>query len=156
MNLKPSLLIIGLTASLLSLSATANTAFEKPSDAVEYRQSAFSMIGTQIGDMGAMLKGKVPFDAKRFAMRANNAAALSKMPWEAFVAGTEMGKVKAKTSALPDIWSDNEKFMKKATAFQMYADELATVAATGDKGKIKKAFGNWAKGCKDCHKSFKD
>ena len=154
MNLKPSLLIIGLTASLLSVSATANTAFEKPSDAVEYRQSAFSMIGTQIGDMGAMLKGKVPFDAKRFAMRANNAAALSKMPWEAFIAGTAMGK--AKTSALPEIWSDNEKFMKKATAFQMYADELATVAATGDKGKIKKAFGNWAKGCKDCHKSFKD
>jgi len=154
MKLKPSLFIIGLTASLLSLSATANTAFEKPSDAVEYRQSAFSMIGTQIGDMGAMLKGKVPFDAKRFAMRANNAAALSKMPWEAFIAGTEMGK--AKTSALPDIWSDNEKFMKKATAFQMYADELATVAATGDKNKIKKAFGNWAKGCKDCHKSFKD
>lgn len=154
MNLKPSLFIIGLTASLLSLSATANTAFEKPSDAVEYRQSAFSMIGTQIGDMGAMLKGKVPFDAKRFAMRANNAAALSKMPWEAFIAGTEMGK--AKTSALAEIWSDNEKFMKKATAFQMYADELATVAATGDKNKIKKAFGNWAKGCKDCHKSFKD
>jgi len=154
MNLKPSLLIIGLTASLLTLPTIANTAFEKPSDAVEYRQSAFSMIGTQIGDMGAMLKGKVPFDAKRFAMRANNAAALSKMPWEAFIAGTEMGK--AKTSALPEVWSDNEKFMKKATAFQQYADELATVAATGDKKKIGKAFGNWAKGCKDCHKSFKD
>ncbi|PAJ73600.1 cytochrome C [Pseudoalteromonas sp. NBT06-2] len=154
MNLKPSLLIIGLTAGLLALPTIANTAFEKPSDAVEYRQSAFSMIGTQIGDMGAMLKGKVPFNAKRFAMRANNAAALSKMPWEAFIPGTEIGT--ANTSALSEIWSDNENFMKKATVFQKYADELATVAATGDQKKIGKAFGNWAKGCKDCHKSFKD
>jgi cytochrome c556 len=156
MKLKPSNLMLSLilATSAYAAPSMANSAFEKPADAVEYRQSAFSMIRIQIADMGAMLKGKIPFDEKRFAMRANNAAALSKMPWEGFVAGTAKGS--AKTDALPAIWSDNETFMKKASTFQKYADELAQVAMKGDKKQIGKAFGNWAKGCKDCHKMFKD
>ena len=96
-------LFLGATLCALTFGATANSVFEEPSDAIEYRQAAFSMIRVQIGDMGDMLKGKVPFDAERFKHRANNAAALSKMPWEAFVAGSDKGE----TSALPAIWSDN-------------------------------------------------
>ena len=145
-------LFLGATLCALTFGATANSVFEEPSDAIEYRQAAFSMIRVQIGDMGDMLKGKVPFDAEQFKHRANNAAALSKMPWEAFVAGSDKGD----TSALPAIWSDNETFMKKAATFQQYADELAVAAQTGDKKVIAKAFGPWAKGCKDCHTSFKD
>jgi cytochrome c556 len=145
-------LFLGATLCALTFGATANSVFEEPSDAIEYRQAAFSMIRVQIGDMGDMLKGKVPFDAEQFKHRANNAAALSKMPWEAFVAGSDKGD----TSALPAIWSDNETFIKKAAAFQQYADELAVAAQTGDKKVIAKAFGPWAKGCKDCNKSFKD
>jgi len=145
-------LVVGAMLSTMALGASANSVFEKPSDAIEYRQAAFSMIRVQIGDMGDMLKGKVPFDAERFQKRADNAAALSKMPWEAFVAGSDKGD----TSALAAVWSDNETFMKKAVAFQQYADELAVAAQSGDKKVIGKAFGAWAKGCKDCHKSFKD
>jgi len=145
-------LVLGAMLSTMALGASANPVFEEPSDAIEYRQAAFSMIRVQIGDMGDMLKGKVPFDAERFQKRANNAAALSKMPWEAFVAGSDKGD----TSALAAVWSDNETFMKKAVAFQQYADELAVAAQSGDQKVIGKAFGAWAKGCKDCHKSFKD
>lgn len=150
--MKLTSLFLGAALSALTFGAAANSVFEEPKDAIEYRQAAFSMIRVQIGDMGDMLKGKVPFDAQRFQNRADNAAALSKMPWEAFVEGSDKGD----TSALPAIWSDNETFMKKATAFQQYADELAVAAKTGDKKLIAKAFGPWAKGCKDCHKSFKD
>ncbi|MBQ4834073.1 cytochrome c [Pseudoalteromonas sp. MMG010] len=145
-------LITGILLSTCALSVSANTAFKEPSDAIKYRQAAFSMISVQIGDMGAMLKGKVPFDAEQFKMRANNAAALSKMPWEAFYAGTDKGD----TSALAAIWSENEAFVKKAAAFAENADKLALAAQTGEKAKIGKAFGAWAKGCKDCHKQFKD
>ena len=102
--------------------------------------------------MGAMLKGKIPFDAEQFKMRANNAAALSKMPWEAFYEGTDKGD----TAALADVWSDNATFVKKANAFAANADKLALAAQSGDKAVIGKAFGAWAKGCKDCHKQFKD
>ncbi|ATC96229.1 hypothetical protein PTUN_a3984 [Pseudoalteromonas tunicata] len=141
-----------LLSALLATPVMANSIFEKPEDAIEYRQAAFSMIRVQISDMGDMLKGAVPFDAERFKMRANNAAALSKMPWEAFAPGTDKGE----TSALAAVWSQNDEFIKKATAFQDYADKLAVAAQSGDQAIIGKAFGPWAKGCKDCHKTFKD
>ncbi len=133
-------------------SAQADSVFEKPEDAIHYRQAAFSLIRVQIGDMGAMLKGKVPFDAARFSQRADNAAALAKMPWEAFIPGSDQGK----TDALPAVWQDNQTFMKKASAFQEYADALALAAKSGDQKQIQAAFGAWAKTCKDCHKSFKE
>ncbi|WP_405602962.1 MULTISPECIES: c-type cytochrome [unclassified Pseudoalteromonas] len=150
MKFKKILTTVALT--MCAFSVSANTAFKEPSDAIEYRQAAFSMISVQISDMGAMLKGKILFDAEQFKKRANNAAALSKMPWEAFYKGTDKGE----TSALGAVWSENDTFMKKATAFQQYADELAVAAQSGDKAIIGKAFGAWAKGCKDCHKQYKD
>ena len=71
-------ILAGALLTTCALSVSANSAFKEPSDAIEYRQSAFSMLSVQIGDMGAMLKGKVPFDAEQFKMRANNAAALAR------------------------------------------------------------------------------
>ena len=150
MKLKKVLATIALATCAFNVSA--NSAFKEPSDAIEYRQAAFSMISVQIGDMGAMLKGKVPFDAEQFKMRANNAAALSKMPWEAFYEGTDKGD----TAALAAVWAENATFVEKANAFAANADKLALAAQSGDKAVIGKAFGAWAKGCKDCHKQFKD
>ena len=150
MKLKKVLATIALATCAFSVSA--NSAFKEPSDAIEYRQAAFSMISVQIGDMGAMLKGKVPFDAEQFKKRANNAAALSKMPWEAFYEGTDKGD----TAALAAVWAENATFVEKANAFATNADKLALAAQSGDKAVIGKAFGAWAKGCKDCHKQFKD
>jgi len=144
--------LAGLALATCALSVSANSAFKEPSDAIEYRQAAFSMISVQIGDMGAMLKGKVPFDAEQFKMRANNAAALSKMPWEAFYEGTDKGD----TTALAAVWAENATFVEKANAFAANADKLALAAQSGDKAVIGKAFGAWAKGCKDCHKQFRD
>ncbi|MBQ4838959.1 MULTISPECIES: c-type cytochrome [Pseudoalteromonas] len=149
--MKKLLTLVTLLAGF-SMQSQANTLFKEKEDAIEYRKAAFQLIRYQIGDMGDMLKGKVPFDAERFKQRAHNAAQLSNMPWEAFIAGTDKGD----TSALPEIWSDRATFDKKAADFAKYAQALATASESGDKKVIAKAFGKWAQGCKDCHKSFKD
>ncbi|MBE0366687.1 c-type cytochrome [Pseudoalteromonas aurantia] len=146
------LIILSAFLSAISTNVAANSLFDEPEDAIEYRKAAFQLIRYQIGDMGDMLKGKVPFDADKFAQRANNAASLSSLPWEAFTAGSDKGD----TSALPAIWSDRAKFDAKAKSFAEYAQALAVAAQSGDKKTIAPAFKNWAKGCKDCHKSFKD
>ena len=145
-------IILGALLSTLTLSANAQSMFETSEDAIEYRKATFQLIRYQIGDMGDMLKGKVKFDAQRFQKRANSAAALSSMPWEAFTSDSQKGD----TSALPAVWTDRATFDKKATQFAEYAQALATAAKSGDKKEIAPAFRNWAKGCKDCHKSFKD
>lgn len=146
------MILLGALLSSLSLSANAQSMFEKSEDAIEYRKATFQLIRYQIGDMGDMLKGKVPFDAKRFEKRANAAATLSALPWEAFTNDSQKGD----TSALPAVWNDRATFDTKAAKFAEYAKALATAAKSGDKKEIAPAFRNWAKGCKDCHKSFKD
>ncbi|WP_299802157.1 cytochrome c [uncultured Shewanella sp.] len=147
-------LIMSLSALLatatLATSVQANN-FKEADDAIHYRQSAFSMIAYNFGDMGAMLKGKKEYNADVFAVRAENVAALSKLPLEGFVAGSDKGD----TEALSKIWSDKADFDAKMKTFQENAAILALAATKGDKKEIKKAFGNTGKSCKGCHDVYK-
>lgn len=147
-----------LKMSLIALAATATIAtgvqannFKEADDAIHYRQSAFGMIAYNFGDMGAMLKGKKDFDANVFAMRATNVAALSKLPLEGFISGSDKGE----TEALAKIWSDKTDFDAKMKTFQENAAVLALAAEKGDKKEIKKAFMNTGKSCKGCHDVYK-
>ncbi|GIU35229.1 c-type cytochrome [Shewanella colwelliana] len=147
-----------LKLTLLAIAATAVTAtavhannFKESDDAIHYRQSAFGLIAHNFGDMGAMLKGKKPFDAEVFAMRAQNVAALSQLPAEGFVAGSDKGE----TEALAKIWAEKTDFDAKMTAFQDNAAKLAIAAKSEDKDAIKAAFMNTGKSCKGCHDVYK-
>ncbi|GIU22813.1 cytochrome c [Shewanella schlegeliana] len=139
-----------LATATLATSVQANN-FKEAEDAIHYRQSAFSLIAYNFGDMGAMLKGKKEYNADVFAKRAENVAALSKLPLEGFVAGSEKGD----TEALAKIWSDKADFDAKMKTFQENAAILAVAASKGDKKEIKKAFGNTGKSCKGCHDIYK-
>ena len=68
--MKKLLTSLFLTA-LTSGAVHAATAFTDAKDAVDYRQSAFTLIRHNTGDIGDMLQGKVPFDAKRVQQRAD-------------------------------------------------------------------------------------
>ena len=79
MNKKAKMAILAIVSSTVLATSVQADNFKKTDDAIEYRQSAFSLMAYNFGDMGAMLKGKKPFDAQVFAMRAENVAALSKL-----------------------------------------------------------------------------
>ena len=131
--------------------------FKKKVDAVEYRQHTFQVIRHNFGQMRAMIGGKRAFDQQEFQQRADNLAALAKMPWEAFLQGTDMKSISEKNSALPAIWSKKGEFDEIARLFEKNTAALAVAAKTGNKGKIKKALGQVGKnGCKGCHDNFKD
>ncbi|NKF50973.1 cytochrome c [Shewanella sp. WXL01] len=138
------------TAAILVPSAMADN-FRKPEHAIKYRQSAFSLIAYNFGDMGAMMKGKKAFDQKVFAERAVNVAALSKIPHEGFIDGTDSGN----TDALAKIWSNKADFDERMMTFQTNAAKLAEIAATGSKKELKQAFGEVGKTCKGCHDNYK-
>jgi len=137
-------------ASLLSGMALAHN-FDDAKEAIEYRQSAFSLIAYNFGDMGAMLKGKKPFDAEVFAMRAQHVAALSKLPIEGFIPDSDKGH----TDALAKIWQDKADFDAKMSQFQENAAALAEVAKGNNQDEIKQAFMKTGKSCKGCHDNFK-
>jgi len=141
-----------LLSALTTTSVAAATAFTDAKDAIDYRQSAFTMIRHNTGDIGEMLQGKVPFDAKRVQQRADALAALAPLPWAAFsTAGTEKGGGDAKA----EIWADFKDFTAKADKFQVDTKALQTAAQSGDQAKIKAAFATFRGNCKACHDKYK-
>lgn len=147
-KLLTSLFLTALTSSAVH----AATAFTDAKDAVDYRQSAFTLIRHNTGDIGDMLQGKVPFDAKRVQQRADALAAVAPLPWAAFsTPGTETGGGDAKA----EIWADFKDFTAKADKFQLDAKALQTAAQSGDQAKIKAAFATFRGNCKACHDKYK-
>jgi cytochrome c556 len=149
MMMKKMLLTL-LATSLLTTAAYAQN-FDDAKEAIEYRQSAFGLISYQFGDMGAMLKGKKAFDQAVFITRANNVAALAKIPHEGFIEGSDQGK----TDALAKIWQEKSEFDAKMKTFEDNTALLAAAAQTGDKNKMKQAFMDTGKSCKGCHDAYK-
>ena len=136
-------------ATLFAFAAPASAQFAKPEDAVKYRQSAFSVMGTHFGRLGAMANGKVPFDAKVAAENAELVAVMAKLPWAGFDAAHEGGKAK------PEVWKEQAKFKDLADKMQAETTKLAAAAKTGDLDKLKAAFGPAAASCKACHDDFR-
>ncbi len=140
-----------LSAALLS-STAAMAQFQKPEDAVKYRQSALFVMGQHFSRIGAMANGRVPFDAKAAQDNAAVVMAMSKLPWAGFTPNTENIKTKAK----PELWMEMDKV--KAAADKMMASAVALDAAakTGNLDAVKKAFGDTAASCKACHDAYRE
>lgn len=141
---------LALAALAASLSLPAAAQFAKKDDAIDYRQSALSVMGTHFGRLGAMAKGDVAFDAKAAQENADIVVFMSKLPWAGFGPGTEGGKAKG------EVWTENAKFKDLAGKMQAEAVKLAAAAKQGDVASLKAAFGATAGSCKTCHDSFRN
>lgn len=137
-------------AVLASLPAAAQ--FQKPEDAIKYRQSAFTVMGNHVGRIGAMAAGRAPFDAKAAADSAHIVNTLAALPMAAFGPGTDKGMP---NRAKPEIWSDAAKF--KAAGDKMVAEvaKLDAAAKSGSLDAIKAAMGGVGGSCKACHDDFR-
>ena len=142
---------IAVAATLVAMAAPASAQFAKPEDAIKYRQSALSVMGTHFGRVGAMANGRVPFDAKAATENADIVADMAKLPWAAFGAGTDKG---GNTRAKPEIWTEQAKFKEYSDKLIAESTKLAAAAKTGNLDALKTAFGATAGSCKACHDAF--
>jgi cytochrome c556 len=139
-----------LAASIVLITASpAFAQFQKAEDAIKYRQSVFSVMGTHFGRIGAVVKGEVPYNKDDVAKNAAIVATLSTLPWQAFGAGTEGGK------AQPAIWTEAAKFKAGSEKMQAAITELNQAAQSGNLESIKKAFSATGQTCKACHDDFR-
>lgn len=147
---KTSLLAAVAAAALLPLLASAQ--FAKTEDAINYRQSALFVMGQHAGRLGAMVNDKIPFDAAQAKENAAVIAVVARLPWAAFGPGTEKG---GNTKAKPEVWQDPGKFTAAQDRLKGTLPNLVAAAETGDRAKIKAAFGETADACKNCHDTFR-
>ena len=145
-----SLALITAIGVMSSLPAAAQ--FQKPEDAIKYRQAAFTVMSTHFGRIAAMAQGKVPFDAKAAADNAAIVAEMSKLPYSAFGEGTDKGLPQR---AKPEVWKEPAKFRAAADKMQGEVAKLDAAAKTGSLDAIKTAAGAVGQSCKACHDDFR-
>jgi len=140
-----------LAASVVAFSAPAFAQFAKPDDAIKYRKNALFVMQQNFGRVAGMASGKVPFDAKVAAESAATAEFVGKLPWVAFVDGTDKGD----TRAAPEIWKDRAKFNGYAEKMQTEMAKLSVAAKAGNLDGIKAAVQATGGTCKSCHDAFR-
>jgi cytochrome c556 len=144
MNLIIVLALVGI------LAGAAFAQFAKTEDAIKYRQSVMSLIGTHFSRMGAVVKGEAPYTKEAFEQNANIVATLIPLPWEAFmVAGSDKG-----SGMKADALAKKDDFMKLAAASQAEVAKLLVAAKGGDLNAIKPQFGAAGASCKACHDAY--
>jgi len=139
--------VVGLATAL-----PAAAQFQKPEDAIKYRQSAFTVMANHLGRVGAMAQGRAPFDAKVAADNTAIVSTMSMLPFPAFVPGSDKG---APTRAKAEVWSDGAKFKAAAEKMQSEVAKLDAAAKGGNLDAIKGAMGAVGGACKACHDDFR-
>ncbi len=137
--------------ALTALPAAAQ--FAKPEDAVKYRKSAFTVMAAHFGRIGAVVQGRVPYDAAAVQANADVVVVMSRLPYAGFVegtGGTEKGSPKA------NVWSDRAGFDAGAKKMQDEVVKLQAAARSGNLDQVKAAFGSAAGSCKACHDDYRN
>jgi cytochrome c556 len=143
---------LAIAAAAVTLAAPASAQFAKPEDAVKYRQSALFVMAQHFGRIGAMVNGRVPYDAKAAADNAEVVAEMAKLPWAGFGPGTDKLSQKAK----PEIWTEQAKFKEHNEKLVAETGKLLAAAKTNNLDNIKTAFGATAGTCKACHDAYRN
>ncbi|HSG02606.1 MAG TPA: cytochrome c [Marinobacterium sp.] len=150
--MKHKLLVGLLSAVLASTSLTSTVArADIAEDAIKYRQAIFTAFRWHFGAMGAMVRGKVDYDAAQFAHHATQLAALTRMPREGFVEGSDFGE----TAAKDELWQNLDDLTLRFDQLAKDAEALATVSG-GSLDDVKAAFGTVGKSCKGCHDKYRE
>ena len=146
------LLLAAATVAGLAASLPAAAQFQKPEDAIKYRQGAFTVMANHLGRIGAMAAGRAPFDAKVAAENAALVNDLAKLPFTAFGEGTDKG---LPNRAKPEIWKDAAKFKAASEKMVVEVGKLEAAAKAGNLDAIKAAMSAVGGSCKACHDDFR-
>jgi len=144
-------LIAGGIAVLGTAAALTAFAQAKPEVLVKQRQAAMTLQGKYFGPLGAMARGKAPYNAAIAARNAGYLEVLSRLPWDGFDAST----ASVKSAALPAVYSNHAKFSQAAVDMQNAVDRLVAATRGGDEAAVKAAIGAVGKTCGACHEHFR-
>ncbi|MDX3906750.1 MAG: cytochrome c [Pigmentiphaga sp.] len=145
-----ALAVACVAAAPMLLPATAAAQFDKPEDAVKYRQSVLTVMSNHFGRIAPVVRGQQPYDAAQVRADVAIVSMMSKLPWSAFAPGTES------KGARPAVWSDNAKFKQASERLEGDVAKLVAAAETGDLAQVRAAYGAVGASCKACHDNFRN
>ena len=127
----------------------------KPEEMIKYRKSAYSFMSWNMGKIKANLDGSFNKEQTEAAAKAVAAVANSGLG-ALFGPGTDREVGGEKTRVKAEFFQQQDKVRELAMNFNKEANELAKVAAAGDKAAIQAQFGKTGASCKACHDNFRN
>jgi len=154
--IKKAIAVIIGTAILSTFSVSAEPAksAKQAKDVTEFRQAILTLVKSNVGALGAMNKGAIPFDAQTMQTNSMRIEQLSLMLEDYF--STDTSGFDVDTAALDKIWANKADFKDKISALTAAASNLNKVAKAGDESQFKPAIGQLFKSCKGCHDNYKE
>ncbi len=143
--------VLGVAAVALASAAFADL---KPEEQIQYRQAGYRFMDWNMAKIKANLEGDYNPDQVSAAANVISAIANSGMG-ALFGPGTDKNIGDLKTRVKPELFQEQEEVGKLARDFMDAADNLAEVAAEGDKATVQTAFEDLGKSCKACHKKYR-
>lgn len=138
------------------LAANVAVSQTKPNETIRTRQATFNVVAAHVGRIKANLDGdykKEDVIKSAGVIQSIGNAGLEPL----FVPGTDKGLGYHDTQIKPEAFTpENAKKLSDAiNNFRTQADELASLAAIGDKAAVQAQFGKLRGTCKGCHDSFR-
>ncbi|WP_100641819.1 c-type cytochrome [Alteromonas facilis] len=148
-------LCLGASSALVSTASFADMAQSErqAASAATFRQALLQLVRSNMGPLGGMAKGQIPFDTEVMKTNALRIEQLGTMLPDYFATNTTSFNVD--TEALPKIWDNMDDFVAKANDMVVAAQALQVAAESGDEGAYRKAIGGVGATCKGCHDSYK-
>lgn len=143
----------GLCAATLS-GAGAVWAQDAADQAIKARQSLMQLYAFNLGQLGAMAKGAMPYDSEKASKAALNLAALTSVDQSAMWPAGSDSDAKPNSRALPKIWGDFEGVMKEGMAMNAAVQTMSTSAGESLEA-LQGAMGGVGKSCGSCHEAYR-
>jgi cytochrome c556 len=123
---------------------------------IKARQSPMQLYNFNAGTLGAMAKGKIPYDAAVATEAASNLSTLANLGQSQFwpVGSDNQTEGNARTRALPAIWETYPAISEKVEGLKMATADLVP-AADGGLEALQDAMGAVGQACKACHTDFR-
>ncbi len=125
---------------------------DAPEKVVAYREKAMKAAANHLGLASMIAKGEIhrPSDMTLHAEALHDLGASFAA---LFPEGTGPDKVKSESK--PDIWTQHDKFLAAAAAFETETQKLVDVAKTGDVAAYKAQTDKVGQACGSCHEPFR-
>lgn len=136
----------------LIVTISAAIAHEGATGIVKTRMDAMKAAADALKPVGAMAKGKRPYDASKVAEAARVVHEHAQKIPELFPPDTASKESEARDL----IWTDWADFKTKAHDLEVASDALTSVAQAGSGDTWKPAFTKVMKTCKSCHERYRE
>lgn len=143
-----------LAATLGSLTLAAPLAAQDVKNAVKARQGSMQVLALNLGILGGMAKGAIPYDADAASSAAADLAAIGSLnPATYWVEGSDTESFDG-SRANASAWADGSDFLATMDQLGTATAALADAAGNGEDA-LKAAFGPVGQACGTCHKAHR-